>query len=105
MIDADLNSFWGENRDVRYSDDDKNRSISVFLWEDGITSETIKDIDNWDQVKDAKINLADNYTAVLSEFGMDDVLLNLYYISADQDVNFLAIEGGEITYDVFADAA
>ena len=36
---------------------------------------------------------------------MDDVLLNLYYISADQDVNFLAIENGEITYDVFADAA
>ena len=105
MIDADLNSFWGENRDVRYSDDDKSRSISVFMWEDGITSENIKDVDNWDQVKDSKINLADTYTAVLSEFGMDDVLLNLYYISADQDVNFLAIEGGEITYDVFADAA
>ena len=105
MIDADLNSFWGENRDVRYSDDDKSRSISVFMWEDGITSENIKDVDNWDQVKDSKINLADTYTAVLSEFGMDDVLLNLYYISADQDVNFLAIEDGEITYDVFADAA
>ena len=105
MIDADLNSFWGENRDVRYSDDDKSRSISVFMWEDGITSENIKDVDNWDQVKDSKINLADTYTAVLSEFGMDDVLLNLYYISADQDVNFLAIENGEITYDVFADAA
>ena len=75
------------------------------MWEDGITSETIKDINNWDQVKDSKINLADSYTAVLSEFGMDDVLLNLYYISADQDVNFLAIENGEITYDVFADAA
>ena len=105
MMDADIKSFWGDNRDVRMIDDDSGRSIHIAMWEDGITSETVEDINNWDEVRAARINLFNAYVDVLEELGMSDVLLGLDYISADQDVTFLTIEGGQITYDVFADAA
>jgi len=104
MMDADIKSFWGDNRDVRMGDEN-GQSIHIAMWEDGITSETIKDINNWDEVRDAKINLYNAYIDVLDEFGMNDVALGLDYISADQDVTFLTIENGQVTYDVFADAA
>lgn len=105
MMDADIKSFWGDSRDVRMADDENGRSISIFMWEDGITSETVKDINNWDEVRAAKINLYNAYVDVLEEFDMNDILLRLSYISADQDVAFFSIEGGQITYDVFEDAA
>ena len=106
MIDADIKSFWGDERDVRLTDDENGRSLTILMWEDGVTSETIQDINNWDEVRTARINLYNTLVDVLEEFGMsNDVLLRLEYISADQDVPFLTLEGGQITYDVFADAA
>ena len=37
--------------------------------------------------------------------GVNDIALGLDYISEDQDVTFLTLENGEVTYDAFADAA
>lgn len=105
MMDADIKSFWGDNRAVNMTDDDTGRSIHIAMWEDGVNSETIKDISNWDEVRDARINLYNAYVDVLEELDMNDIILGLDYISEDQDLTFFTIEAGEITYDAFADAA
>jgi len=105
MIDADLNSFWSEDKKVTYSDDDKGRSIHIAMWEDGVNAETIKDINNWDEVKNARIGLYNDYMDAFDGLGVKDIALGLDYISEDQDVTFLTLENGEVTYDAFADAA
>ena len=98
MIDADLNYKWGKNKDVRYSED--GSGITIFLWDDGITSEVFKNINNWDALKEEKVNLYNTYVSVLEEFNMSsDVPLTLKYISYDEDISFLSISGGEIVYD------
>ena len=104
MIDADIKSFWGDERDVRWLDDGENRSLSIFMWEDGVNEETIQDVNNWDEVTTARINLYNAYIDALEEFDMDDVILNLFYISDNQETGLFCIEGGEITYDIFGDA-
>ena len=105
MIDADLNSFWTQDKNVTYSDDDKDRSIHIAMWEDGVNAETIKDINNWDEVKNARIGLYNDYMDAFDGLGVKDIALGLDYISEDQDVTFLTLENGEVTYDAFADAA
>ena len=107
MIDADLNNTLGDDRDVRFSDNDNGRSISITIWKDGITTEVIKEVNNWDEVKGTIINDYYNfYVDALDAFGMDDISLNLSLTAADnQDVTFLTLEGGEVTYDVFENAA
>ncbi len=100
MIDADLNGYWGPNKEVRYVDDPDNLSITIFQWEDGMTSETIKNVNNWDAVRDDMIKNYNMYVDVLDEFSMNDaVLLTQKYISPEEDLSFLTISGGEIEYD------
>lgn len=101
MIDADLNSSWGPEKSVRLTEEDGVPGITVFLWEDGITSETIGSITNWDAVRENKINIYNMYVDILEEFNMsDDVLMTVKYISPDEDLSFLTISGGEIVYDI-----
>ena len=107
MIVADLNSTWDNGKDVRYADNDDAKGIDVLLWEDGITSENIHDVTNWDDIKQKLIdNFADVYGEVFSEFGMDDVTLTVKFVSAndDEDLSFLTIQDGEVVYDVFEEA-
>ena len=71
------------------------------------TNVTAREIDfvsrfgqNWDALREEKINLYNMYVEVLHEFNMNDkVLLTLKYISPDEDLSFLTISGGEIVYD------
>ena len=107
MIDADLNNTWGQCRDVRYSDEDDNRGITVYLWKEELDSNTIQNITNWDDLKAAVCeNFYNFYVDVLDDFGMNEAVhLNLKLTSPNQEDVFLAIEGGQITYDVFDDAA
>ena len=107
MIDADLNNTWGPDKDVRYSNEDDNRGITVYLWKEELDSDTIQNISNQDELKTAVCeNFYNFYVDVLDEFGMNEAVhLNLKLTSPNQDDVFLAIEGGEITYDIFADAA
>ena len=104
MIDADIKSFWGDERDIRWLDNGETRSLSIFMWEEGIDEETIHDVDNWDEVRTGRIDLYNMYIDALDEFNMNDVILNLYYTSDDQETGFFCIERGEITYDIFGDA-
>ena len=100
MIDADLNSVWGPEKSVRYTDDENGTTLTVFLWEEGITSETIGNVNNWEAVREDKVRRYNNYVDILNELGMGDtVLLTLMYISPEEDLSFLTITGGEITYD------
>ena len=103
MIDADMLSTWGQNRDVRFTDDENETVISIHMWEDGITSETIGNVTNWDEVRDDRINTYNMYATVLEELGRSDIDLSLLYISPDEDVSFLTISNGEIVYDVAED--
>ena len=108
MIDADLNNTWSGNKDVRYQDDADTKEIDVYFWEDGITSENIHDVTNWDEMKQNIVdNFAGVYEAAISEFGMTDVTLTVKYISSnlDEDLSFLTIQDGEVVYDVFEDEA
>ncbi len=99
MIDADLNSNWGPNRNVRYTDDEDGAGITVYLWDEGVTADVITASGNWDTVRESKIVLYNSYIDVLTEFGMNDVILTLMYINPDEDVSFLTISDGEIEYD------
>ena len=99
MIDADLNTNWGPNRNVRYVSDQDEPSITVLLWDEGVTADTIIESGSWETVRESKIVLYNSYIDVLTEFHMNDVLLTLMYINPDEDTSFLTISGGEIEYD------
>lgn len=101
MIKADLNSVWGELNRVNYTDDEDGASITIYLWEEGVNSETIQNVNNWDAVREDKINTYNSYVDVLNELGFgENVLLTLMYISPEEELSFLTISGGEITYDI-----
>ena len=98
MMDADLNYIWGPNKSVRFNDD--GSGITVFMWDEGITSETFGKVTNWEASREDKINIYNMYVDVLGEFNMnEDVLLTLAYISPEEDLSFLTISGGEIVYE------
>ena len=105
MMDADLNNMWGPNRSVRMAETDKGEMIRVFLWDDGVTSETIQTTKNWDAVREDKIAIYNGYAKALEEFGFENLSLELLYISPEEDLSFLTISDGEIIYDVFDEAA
>ena len=105
MIDADLNNMWGPNRSVSIAETDEGEMIRVFLWDDGVTSETIQTTKNWDAVREDKIAIYNGYAKALEEFGFENLSLELLYISPEEDLSFLTISDGEIIYDVFDEAA
>ncbi len=105
MFDADLDTMWGENREVRYTDNKDGKSITVYMWDEGVTSETIKTMNNWEAMRQDKIDFYNTYVGALDVFGMRDVSMTLMYISPEEDLSFLTIRDGEIVYDVFEDAA
>ena len=71
------------------------------MWDEGITGDTIKDINNWDALREDKIETYNLYVRALEQLGMNDVLLTLQYTDPDEELSFLTIESGEIQYDVF----
>ena len=103
MIDGDLNNTWGPNRHVTYGKikDTDSRGITANMWDEGITGDTIKDINNWDALREDKIETYNLYVRALEQLGMNDVLLTLQYTDPDEELSFLTIESGEIQYDVF----
>ena len=108
MIDADLNNVWSGNKDVRYRDDTDVKEINVFMWEDGITSENIHDVSNWEDLKQSIVdNYAGLYETAITGLGMTDVTLTVKYVSSnpDENLSFLTIQDGEVVYDVFEDEA
>ena len=95
-IQAKLDQMWNH-----YFKGDNNSKVYF----DKGTEAYIKDINNWDEVKNARIGLYNDYMDAFDGLGVKDIALGLDYISEDQDVTFLTLENGEVTYDAFADAA
>ena len=105
MMDADLNNNWGPNHSVRIAETDEGEELRVFLWDDGMNSETILNASNWDSVRASRLALCNEYVDALAELGFDDTPLAVMYISPEEDLSFLTILDGEIVYDIFEDAA
>ncbi len=100
MMDADLNNTWGPDKDVSYARD--GSSITVSLWQEGLTADKMENINNWDEVREHKIDTYNLYVRVLDDFNMSDTLLTLQFTDDANELSFLTIESGEITYDAFA---
>jgi len=105
MMDADQQNVWGPNHHVFYGkiqDSDKS-GITVNMWDEGIDADSIKSVNNWDALRQDKIDLYKLYSNVLENFHMDDdIVLTMHFCDAKEETSFLTIEDGEITYDVFA---
>ena len=99
MMDADLNSTWGPDKHVSYFDDG---SINVNMWEENVNADNIKNVKNWDAVRQDKIDTYELYVRALSILGLKDTPLTLQFTDADQELIFLSIEDGKITYDALA---
>jgi len=100
MMDTDLLvSYWGENRKVTYNESDS--SIYIMLWDTGVNSDNIQKINNWQQMKEEKVEFAASYMDSLKELGASDVHLILQYVADEDDAAFLTIVDGEVVYDVF----
>ena len=68
-----------------------------------MTADTVSEANNWDDVKQNKIDFYNIYADTLAIFGMDeDVELILNFTSPDEKTNFLTIDDGKLTYDVLA---
>ena len=59
-------------------------------------------IKNWDEFKEDKLQIFNTYYTVFDQLGIEDGHLCLQYGSDTEDIVFLTIEDGEVTYDVFA---
>ena len=101
MIDADLNNNWGDSRHVTYSKDGSD--ITINLWDENLTADDLKSVNNWDEFKQNKIdNFCNLYIDVLARFHMDNTALILNITDAAEENVFLTIEDGEVTFDYFA---
>ncbi len=100
MIDTDLMGFWGDNRKVTFNEPDN--SIHLSVWDDGVNSDTIDQVNNWSSVRDGLVERYDFYYQSLEELGASDVRLVLQFVadSDDDDAAFLTIVDGEIVYEI-----
>ena len=99
MMDTDLLLYWGENRKVTFNENDE--SIYIMLWDTGVNSDNIQQTNNWQEMRNEKLNLASFYRDSLEELGASDVHLILQYVADEDDAAFLTIVDGEVAYDVF----
>ena len=104
MMDADQQNVWGPNHHVFYGkiEGSDKSGITVNMWDEGIDADSIKSVNNWDTLRQDKIDLYKLYRNVLENFHMDDIVLTMHFCDAKEETSFLTIEDGEITYDVFA---
>ena len=101
MLDSDLMEYWGESSKVTYNE--KDNSIHISMWDEGSTNDTINQINNWDEVKQDKIELYNYYAEILETLGAADVHMTMQYVADQGDAAFLTIIDGEIVYDALAE--
>ena len=86
---------------IRYTLEEN--TIYVQVWEEGTTAESVKDFDNWENFQTSFMETFDAYYAYFEANQIKDGHLYLQYVSEAQDIAFLTIVDGEVTYDVFED--
>ena len=99
-MDDRLEEIWGENRRVSYTEE--TNTVYIIIWEDGVDSEKIRTIQNWDEFKEDKRKMSEDCQAILDQAGIKDGHVIVQHASATEDISFLTIEDGEVTYDMFA---
>ena len=100
MIDADLNNTWSECRHVTFAEDGSH--ITVNMWDANVTADNVKTANNWDAVKQDKLDDYNLYTEMLARLGLKDVTLTLNFTDPEEETVFFAIENGEFTTDLSA---
>lgn len=100
MIDADLENIWGDCRHVTYAEDGSH--ITVNMWDANVTADNVKTANNWDAVKQDKLDDYNLYTEMLARLGLKDVTLTLNFTDPEEETVFFAIENGEFTTDLSA---
>ena len=96
-IDDSLETVWGENRNVSYTLEDN--AIFIALWDKGVNEETFGGINNWDAVKEDKMNLYKAYSGVFDQAGIKDGHLTLQYTNDTRTKSLFTIRDGEVVYD------
>ena len=99
-VDDRMEEIWGENRRVSYTEE--NNTIYIVIWEDGVDSEKVRSIQNWDELKDDKMKMCVELQEVFDQLGIKDGHMVVQYGSVSENTSFLTIEDGEVTYDMFA---
>ena len=99
-VDDRMEEIWGENRRVSYTEE--NNTIYIVIWEDGVDSEKVRSIQNWDELKDDKMKMCVELQEVFDQLGIKDGHMVVQYGSVSENTSFLTIEDGEVTYDVLA---
>ena len=99
-MDDRLEEVWGENRRVSYTEE--TNTVYIIIWEDGVDSEKIRTSQNWDEFKEDKRKMSEDCQAILDQAGIKDGHVIVQHASATEDISFLTIEDGEVTYDMFA---
>ena len=100
-IDDDLAATWGDSRNVSYTLEEN--TVYIQVWEEGINTETIKDVNNWEDVKQGLLEDYDIYADIMNKTLTEEGHLYLQFVSDAQDKAFFSIVDGEVVYDVFAD--
>ena len=100
MIDADLNNTWGECRHITFAEDGSH--ITVNMWDANVTADNVKTANNWDAVKQDKLDDYNLYTEILQRLGLKDVALTLNFTDPAEETVFLSVENGEFTTDISA---
>ena len=100
MIDADLNNTWGECRDVTVAKDGSH--ITVNMWDENVTTDNVKNTNNWDAFKQDKLDDYNLYAEIIERLGFENVALTLNVTDPTEETVFLAIENGEFTTDISA---
>lgn len=96
-IDDSLETVWGENRNVSYTLEDN--AIFIALWDKGVNEDTFGGINNWDAVKEDKMNLYKAYYGVFDQAGIKDGHLTLQYTNDTRTKSLFTIRDGEVVYD------
>ena len=99
-MDDRLEEIWGENRRVSYTEE--TNTVYIIIWEDGVDSEKIRSIQNWDEFKEDKRKMSEDFQKIFDQAGIKDGHIIVQHASATEDISFLTIEDGEVTYDMFA---
>ena len=90
---------WSELRDVSYTLEED--SIYVSLWADGINNETIDDVNNWDEVRNAFDGFAEECADILENAGVENGHVWLYLVSDTTDDVYLAYRDNKAVWDYF----
>ena len=102
-IDDSLEATWGEERHVSFSPEEN--TVFIQIWDEGITTEDLAEINNWDEIRNDRVEMCGSFQDILQESGVENGHVCLQYVSDSEQVSLLTVEDGEITYDAMEEGS